>query len=269
MAIETFDFADATHEDIGLLIGLSGASGGGKSKSAMLLAYGIQQYLHATHGDAGPIVFIDTDNGRGRMLAPRPGQAPEPPRTFAFQYLRLGPPFAPARFDAAVAAAKLLGPSVIVIDNVSDEWAGEGGILEYVDEQQARPGNKFAAWNKPKTAHRMFIATLKQAACPVIMTAMAEDKMKLVGDKPTSIGWTPVLCKTPPLARDLTFHFLVGAKGQPGELTASRSEFDHAKTGMNAEGLIKDGEVASEETGRRLAMWADGKWEGAMPQNEE
>lgn len=254
MAIGKFSFSDAVHDEINLLIGLAAPSGGGKSHTAMRLALGIQQ---AAGEGAGPIVLIDTDNGRGRMLAPRPGEEANPPESFAFKYAPLPPPFTPTRFEECVEAARLLSPSVIIIDNITDEWTGEGGILEWIDAIQASGGNQFAAWNKPKKGHKNFIAMLRQCQCPIILTMMAEDKLAQKGKEIVRIGWTPILFKG--MARDLTFCFLVGVDGKPGTLTTSRESFDHAKSGIGASDLIPDGSLGTEEVGRKLADWADGR----------
>lgn len=251
MAIYQFSFEPAVHENINLLVGLSAASGGGKSHSALRLAHGLR-------GEgAGPICFIDTDNGRGKALAPAPGQEANPEEsTYSFQYLSLPPPFDPERYLSAVEAAAILGPSVIIIDNMTDEWNGEGGMLEQVDEAAGK--SSFGNWKEPKRKHKRLMARLRQLNCHLIITLMAEDKMALKGGggTPVHIGWTPICCKTPPLPRDLTFHFFVGHEGVPGALAASREEFDHAKAGIGAHGLVRDGELATEEVGRRLALWA-------------
>jgi hypothetical protein len=220
---------------------------------------GIQQETE----DAGPIVLIDSDNRRGLQLAPRPGEAANPdgdPPSYAFKYLHLSPPFDPLSYLEAVESASLLGPSVVIIDNVSDEWNGEGGMLEEVDDNQAR--NQFGAWKEPKRKHKRLMARLRQLNCPVILTTMAEDKLALKGGTaPVHIGWTPVCCRTPPLPRDLTFHWMVGADGKPGTLSTSREQFDHAKSGIGAASLIPDGTFGTEDVGRTLARWAAGRRE--------
>lgn len=259
MAIRRFTFEDGEHKDIPILIGLSAASGGGKTHTAMRIALGMQR--EAGEG-AGPIVLIDTDNRRGLALGPRPGQKADPegdPPSYAFKYLQLTPPFDPQSYMEAVEQAAILGPSVLVIDTMSDEWNGEGGMLEEVDDNQAR--NQFGHWKEPKKKHKRLMARLRQLQCPVIITMMAEDKVKQAGSQIVHIGWTPVCCRTPPLPRDLTFHFFVGHDGVPGALASSREEFDHAKAGIGAHGLVKDGEIGTEEVGRRLARWAADKGE--------
>lgn len=263
MAIHRFTFERAEHKDIPLIIGLSAASGGGKSHSAMRIARGFQLELDPER----PIVLIDTDNRRGLQLAPFPGEAADPEGetpTYDFQYLHLPPPFDPERFAAAVEQAAFLNPSALIIDTITDEWNGEGGMLEEVDNANVR--NAFGAWKEPKRKHKVLMARLRQFkmsdGVPVILNMMAEDKMKMGSDgKPHHIGWTPVCCRTPPLPRDLTFHFFVGHDGVPGSLAASREEFDHAKAGIGAHGLVQDGELATEEVGRRLARWALGRRE--------
>lgn len=263
MAIHRFE--DAEHKDIPLLIGLSAASGGGKSHSAMRIALGFQLEM----GDLSrPIVMIDTDNRRGLQLAPFPGEKANPEGehpTYAFKYLDLQPPFDPIHFAEALEQSALLNPSAIIIDNGSDEWNGEGGILDMkeADEAAMRNPNPHSAWARPKANHRIFMSKLRQyrmeGAVPIIITLMAVDKTEQKSGKVIKIGWTPVCCQTPPLPRDLTFHFFVGHDGQPGTLATSREEYDHAKAGIGAHGLVQDGELATEEVGRRLCRWALGR----------
>lgn len=257
-SIARFSFQDAVHDDVHLIIGLSGPSGGGKSHTAMRMAWGIQQYLEETTGECGPIALIDTDNGRGRMLAPRSGEPADPPNTFDMKYLRMPPPFTPMHMLEAIEAAAVISPSVLVIDNITDEWFGDGGIIEMVDSEQAKGGNQFGAWRAPKKAHRRFVAALRQLQCPVILTIKAEDKyvLRKGSATPVHVGWTPRLEKDMP--GDFTFHFLVGVGEAPGRLIGSREEFDYAKAGIGAMGLVKDGELGDENIGKRLAAWAAG-----------
>src|SRR6187551_3523827 len=107
-----FTFRPAAREDVGLLVGLSGASGSGKTYTAMRLASGIA-------GDK-PFAVIDTEAGRAKHYADM----------FRFDHGDLAPPFTPQRYAEAIAAADGAGYAAIVVDSMSHEWAGDGGVLE-------------------------------------------------------------------------------------------------------------------------------------------
>ncbi len=80
----TFHFAPAVRDSVSLLIALAGASGSGKTYSALRLAKGMT--------DAGKIAFIDTEARRGLHYA---GQ-------FDFLHTDMRPPFRPDRFVEAI-----------------------------------------------------------------------------------------------------------------------------------------------------------------------
>ena len=80
----TFTFRPAARENVGLLIGLSGSSGSGKTYTAMRLAHGIA-------GDA-PFAVIDTEAGRAKHYADQ----------FRFDHGDLKPPFRPDAYAEAL-----------------------------------------------------------------------------------------------------------------------------------------------------------------------
>ena len=139
-----FTFRPAVREDVSLLIGLSGGTGSGKTRSAFRLATGI--------AGGRPFAVIDTEAGRAKHYAD----------AFRFDHGDLKPPFRPSAYEDAIKAADDAKYPVIVVDSMSHEWAGEGGILDWQeDELQRMAGDdwkkreacKMAAWIKPKMAH--------------------------------------------------------------------------------------------------------------------
>ena len=85
-----FQYTKARRENTHLLIGLAGASGSGKTYSAMQLATGIS--------DGAPFLMIDTE-ARSVVL--------HYADQFDFEHQVLGPPFTPAKYiDAVQAGAK-------------------------------------------------------------------------------------------------------------------------------------------------------------------
>lgn len=110
--------SEFTHEvakpgNLPLAISIAGYAKSGKTKSALRIAKGIQQ------ARGGDIWFIDTEN-----------RAHEYGDQFAFQRVPFAPPFAPQRFHAAIKYAYDNGARIIVIDSMSDEHDGEGGLLD-------------------------------------------------------------------------------------------------------------------------------------------
>ena len=135
----TFSFKPATRENVALLIGLAGGTGSGKTYTAMRLAAGIA-------GDK-PFALIDTEAGRGKHYADQ----------FRFDHGDLRAPFRPDAYAAAIKAADEAGYPVIVVDSMSHVWAGDGGVLDWQEEEFARMGSreavKVASWIKPKMSH--------------------------------------------------------------------------------------------------------------------
>ena len=153
-----FQYTKAVRRGTHLLIGLAGGTGSGKTYSAMLLATGI--------GNGAPFLMIDTEAKRALHYADQ----------FDFEHQSLGPPFTPAKYDAAVRAGAKRGFSVIVIDSASHEWEGAGGVLEMAEADHAKPpGN----WIKPKAAHNRMVNGFLQANCSLICCLRAQEKLDL------------------------------------------------------------------------------------------
>lgn len=247
----TFTFRPAVRENVGLLIGLAGGTGSGKTYSAMRLAAGIA-------GDK-PFCVIDTEAGRAKHYADR----------FRFDHGDLAPPFRPDAYADAIAAADKAGYPVIVVDSVSHVWAGDGGILDWQeaeldrmagDDWKKREACKMAAWIKPKTSHKHMVQKLLQVRAHLILCFRAEEKIEMVrGDngklqivpKQTMTGldgWVPICEKNLPF--ELTASFLVLAK-QPGVPLPIKLQEQHRA-------LFPEGKPITEESGRLLAEWASG-----------
>src|SRR5258708_39540958 len=71
---------------------------------------------------------IDTEERRALHYA---GQ-------FKFDHADLRPPFRPESYADAVVAADAAGFPVIVVDSGSHVWAGDGGVLDWQDEELTR-----------------------------------------------------------------------------------------------------------------------------------
>jgi AAA domain len=246
-----FTFRPASRENVGLLIGLSGGTGSGKTYSAFRLAKGIA-------GDR-PFAVIDTEASRAKHYAD----------AFRFDHGDLKPPFRPSAYADAIHAADEAKYSVIVVDSMSHEWAGEDGILDWQedelqrmagDDYKKRESCKMAAWIKPKTAHKQMVQRLLQVRAHLILCFRAEPKIEMVrgADGKMEIrekqsltglhGWIPICEKNLPY--ELTASFLLMAD-KPGVPQPIKLQQQHRA-------LFPLDEPITEASGARLAAWAKG-----------
>ncbi|HEU5168433.1 MAG TPA: AAA family ATPase [Chitinophagaceae bacterium] len=129
-------------------MGISGPSGGGKTYSALLLAFGLT-------GDWSKIVIVDTENNSAHLYA----------HLGAYNVLPLSAPFNPEKYIEAIRKCVTAGMEVIIIDSISHEWEGNGGIL---DIHSQMTGNSFTAWSKLTPRHNAFVQELLQNPVHVI-----------------------------------------------------------------------------------------------------
>lgn len=244
-------FRRAVRENIGLIIGLAGPSGGGKTLSAMRLAHGLS--------GGRPFAFIDTESGRGKHYAD----------SFEFDHADLSAPFRPSRYAEAIKAADAAKYPVIVVDSCSHEHAGDGGLLDWHEEEldritkddwKRRESCNMAAWIKPKMDHKQFVTRLLQVRAHIILCFRAEQKveMKRVDGKmeivPKTLAsgfsdWIPICEKN--MLYELTASFLLtpDAPGvpKPIKLPGAVRPFIALKDPLD------------EQVGIRLAEWSQGK----------
>ena len=154
-----------------ILIALYGESGSGKTLSGLLLGRGIA-------GPQGKLCLLDTENGRGRHYARSvPG---------GYSYAELTAPFTGARYIEAIREIEAAGFDVLVIDSVSHEWEGYGGVLEQADagvDSKGRPLNGLIKWAKPKAQHKAFVQALLQTKMHIVFCLRAKEKMVQVDVK--------------------------------------------------------------------------------------
>ena len=244
-------FRRAVRENLPLILGLAGPSGSGKTYSAMRLAAGI--------AGQRPFAVIDTEAGRAKHYA----------ESFAFDHADLAPPFRPSAYLEAIAAADQAGYPVIVVDSCSHEHAGDGGMLDWHEEELERmtKGNlerrdacNMAAWIRPKREHKRMISKLLQLRAHLILCFRAEQKvemekgadgkLKIVAKKLASgfSDWIPICDKN--MLYELTCSFLLTpdkpGMPQPIKLQEQMREMVDLRAPLN------------EHAGSKMAAWAAG-----------
>jgi hypothetical protein len=202
---------------------------------------------------------IDTEAGRAKHYAD----------AFNFDHGDLMPPFRPKTYVDAIMAADKEGYSVIIVDSVSHVWAGDGGILDWQEEELTRMAGddwkkrescKMAAWVKPKMAHKQMVQKLLQVRAHLILCFRAEPKVEMrkgrdgrmevvAKESPTGLnGWMPVCEKNLPY--ELTASFLLMADN-PGIPYPIKLQEQH-------KALFSKDKHIDEEAGKRIAEWAAG-----------
>jgi len=135
--------------NVKLRLGISGASGFGKSYSALQLAYGMTQ-------DWSKIAVIDTENSSASLYSDLGN----------FNVLNLSASFSPERYIEAIDICEKSNMEVIIIDSITHEWQGDGGCLQ-IHEQL---GGRFQDWARVKPRHQKFIDKILQSKCHIITT---------------------------------------------------------------------------------------------------
>lgn len=239
------EFRPAVREQVGLLIGLAGASGSGKTFSAMRLAQGIV-------GEGKRFAVIDTEARRALHYADR----------FQFDHMDMKPPFRPDAYSDAIAAADQAGYGAILIDSFSHVWAGEGGVLDWQEEELNRMAGqdwakrervKMAAWIKPKGGHKRMVQKLLQTRAHLIICLRAEEKTKIERGPDgkqliVPMGFQPICDKSFPF--ELTCSALL-YPDKPGVPEWLKLQEQHRPA-------FPPGQPITEESGKALAAWATG-----------
>jgi hypothetical protein len=248
----SFQFRPGVRENVGLLIGLIGPSGGGKTYTAMELAAGIC-------GDRS-FAVIDTEARRALHYADR----------FKFDHGELKPPFRPGTYAEAIKTADDAGYPVIIVDNASHEHYGEGGLLEWHDEQldefvkraqknssdpewKLREKNNMRAWIEPKMAHKKMVQRLLQVRAHLILCFRAEEKTGIIQERGkkteiVNLGWQPICEKNLPY--ELTVSMLL-EPGNPGCPVPIKIQEQHKP-------LFPTGRPITRAAGAAIRDWARG-----------
>jgi hypothetical protein len=262
----TFQFAPAKREQVSLLIALAGASGSGKTFSALRLARGMSP--------DGKIMFIDTEARRGLHYAEQ----------FKFLHADMRPPFTPARFVEGIQAAEAAGAEVVIIDSFSHEYDGVGGIMDWADQLvigtpkpgvdhpraegsspdwwkdwAVKPVKSPGNWKEPKGAHKKLMNALLQCRASVIFCLRADEKIEILRENGKTVvrplGWMPICEKRFMFEMTASFTLTPDRPGIPHFDLPHKLQQQHRS-------MFSDQAPIGEESGRLLGTWAAG---GAAP----
>lgn len=175
-------------------VALSGPSSSGKTVSAIRMALGM------VSGTGKRVCLIDTENKRSLKYS----------RFFDFDHVDFQPPYSSERYLECILEAANRGYGAIIVDQMTNEHEGEGGMLEQHeaflvkragDDYKKREALKFTAWIEPKQKRNQLIQRgIQRVNADLILCFRAKEKTELRtkivdGRKkidPVNIGWSPI-----------------------------------------------------------------------------
>jgi len=226
----------AARQKAKIRLGFSSVSGGGKTLSALLVAFGLV-------GDWSKIGVVDTENESADLYV---GKAmPDGTVIGEFLTLPLKAPYTPERYIEAFNAFIAAGVELIITDSITHEWDGKGGCLDIVQAL----GGQYAQWAKVTPRHQDFIDSIVQS--PVHMFTTVRRKQDYEMTKGDNGKATVTKLGLKEVTRD----------GFEYELTANLEiEANHyATASKDRTGLFagKPAFMPSVETGKLLKAWCE------------
>jgi len=140
-------------------LALQGPSGSGKTYSSLLIAHGLCK-------DWSKIAVIDTENKSADLYA----------HLGDYNVITLSAPFTPERYAEAIETCENSEMEVIIIDSLSHEWEGDGGIL---DTHSQMLGNSFTNWSKVTPRHNALVQRMLNSNAHIIATVRSKQEYVL------------------------------------------------------------------------------------------
>jgi AAA domain len=240
-----FELRKAEKKKSKLRIGLAGTSGSGKTYSALLLAKGLV-------GDWSKVCVVDTEQGSADLYDSLGG----------YNVITLTAPFTPERYIDAIKTAEDAGMEVIIIDSITHEWDGQGGILEYVDQltKASASKNSYTVWGKATPRHNAFIQAILQSPAHIITTVRRKQDYAMTTDgqgktKVEKQGMKEVTREGFEYELTLSFSLTQNHLAEPSK----------DRTGIFMGNSQYDAFRITEETGKTLRDWAEQGKEAISP----
>ena len=242
-------FRKAERRKAKLKLALAAPAGGGKTHSALLMAAGL-----VDNPGEHNIALLDTENGSAELEAGKPGVP-------GFSVVTMPAPYSPDRYIEVINEAVKAGFEVLILDSISPEWNGNGGILDIVDKKKQSARNQMAAWKDATPMHQRFLDAIIQAPIHIIATMRSKTAYDISNEngksKVQKLGVAPT-------QRDgIEFEFtLVGEINVASHLC----DFTKDRTGLFAAQVP---EMITVETGERIRNWLEAGSESSAPESPE
>lgn len=270
----TFESGPAHREHTRVSVAVVGYSGSGKTMSLLRFAAGMAEI------QGGRTVVIDSNGRRSLHYAPKRGEQPARGQTFDFDVVHLTPPFGPESWRAAFEhALRKYKAARIIVDCMSDEWEGQGGVLDaherLLDEMMdrksksgkpdSRPDWKIrealsdSAWIPVKRAHLELRLWMWQQPVDWLLTYRAKQKIDRSSKERKELGWQPIGAQD--IIYDCLFKCLLppAGDGRPDWRPKEDAEKLLVKQPGQFRELFAAHPQVNEELGRQVARWAAGQ----------
>ncbi len=235
-------FVKATRGKCKMKLSIQGPSGSGKTFSALRLAKGLV-------GDLSKVAVIDTECGSSHLYA----------HLGDYSVLTIEAPYSPEKYIHAIHEAVKEGFECIVIDSLSHEWQGSGGILDIHGQME---GNSFTNWSKVTPRHNALIQTIVNANVHVLATLRSKTEYVIQNRNgksvPEKVGMKAVQ------REDAEYEFTIAFElNKQHGATISKD-----RTGLFAQ---EPEILVTEEVGSRISTWCDADSSPAIevPQENE
>jgi hypothetical protein len=180
---------------------------------------------------------VDTENNSSHLYS----------HLGSYNVLSLSEPFNPEHYIEAIEVCEKAGMRAIIIDSISQEWEGSGGIIETHGNMA---GNSFTNWNRMTPRHNAFVQKILQSPCHIISTIRSKQDYVLTDKNgkmvPEKVGLKGVTRDG--MDYEFTLVFDLDIKHQA---TASKD-----RTGLFTNPLPF---TITEQTGNRIKIWCLGE----------
>lgn len=212
-----------------LRLAITGPAGSGKTYSALLIAFGI----------GGKTALLDTENGSGDLYS----------ALGDYDICSISAPFTVQKYIDAIKSAEQAGYDILILDSISAEWAGSGGLLNlHTQLTSSSKANSFAAWGQITPKHNAFIDAIINSRLHIICTIRSKTEYAQIQNER---GKTEI--------RKMGLG-LVQREGIDYEFTTVFDlNFNHEVTVSKDRTSIFDGQIftITQETGKLLKDWLD------------
>lgn len=179
----------ASRRRLKLRAAFSGPSKSGKTYKSLKIAHKIIDIL-ADAGQLagnGRICVIDTERARSDQYSDVPGFD----RYDVYELTH----FAPTNYIDALKTVADADYTFTIVDQITHEWSGAGGMLEMSarlqNESQGKK-NSFTAWKDATPLHDRFVEALISHPTHLIATMRAKMDYEIIDKKPVKLGLAPV-----------------------------------------------------------------------------
>ncbi|MEX0681148.1 MAG: AAA family ATPase [Balneolales bacterium] len=232
-------FQKAIRQNTKIKVAVTGASGSGKTYSALRLATGL--------AENGRIAVIDTENQSSSLYS----------EFFDFDICPISPPYTHDKFISAIKEAEVQGYNVVIIDSFSHCWEG---TLSFKESLDARGGSTFGNWAEAGKRYKAVLNSKLQSNIHVI--AAMRSKTEYLVEKDDKGRSVPKKLGLAPIARDGSeFEFAVVFNLD----SAHQAMADKDRTNLFVDKIFQ----ITEDTGRTISEWLKGGVDPSLSLQEE